>query len=51
MDSASQMKVDPIIFFDASGLAIDSGVRTAPATPVTKKMNESLENAFRATHG
>jgi len=29
------MKVDPIIFFDASGLAIDSGVRTAPPTPVT----------------
>lgn len=33
MVSASKMKVDPTIFLSAVGVAIDSGVSNAPATP------------------
>lgn len=36
IDFASQINEDPIIFFGASGIAIDSGVVTAPAMPENK---------------
>jgi hypothetical protein len=46
------MKVDPIIFFDASGLAMDSGVSAAPAIPIPRKaLIHPFEPSFHNTHG